>query len=134
MGARVIAVDRLEDRLYMARRQGAETVNFENEDPVETVLALTGGIGVGRVIDAVGMEAQHGHHGPTGHASHEQAGESADEQKKIEPQAIKNGGQWMAGDAPTQALDWAAESLCKAGQLAIIGVYPPTECFPSARR
>jgi hypothetical protein len=33
---------------------------------VETVLALTGGIGVGRVIDAVGVDAQHGHHGPHG--------------------------------------------------------------------
>jgi threonine dehydrogenase-like Zn-dependent dehydrogenase len=33
MGARVIAVHSLEERLTMARRQGAETVNFEKEDP-----------------------------------------------------------------------------------------------------
>src|SRR3954469_8469293 len=41
MGARVIAVDHREDRLEMARRQGAETVNFDKEDPVQTILALT---------------------------------------------------------------------------------------------
>jgi threonine dehydrogenase-like Zn-dependent dehydrogenase len=37
----------------------------------------------------------------------------------------------VAGDAPTQALDWAIEALCKAGQLSIIGVYLPTDrVFP----
>jgi threonine dehydrogenase-like Zn-dependent dehydrogenase len=35
------------------------------------------------------------------------------------------------GDAPSQALRWAVESLAKAGTLAIVGVYPPTvETFP----
>jgi threonine dehydrogenase-like Zn-dependent dehydrogenase len=72
MGARVIAVDRLDDRLEMARRQGAETVNFEKEDPIETILALTGGIGVDRAIDAVGVDAQHAHHGPAGDQAHKQ--------------------------------------------------------------
>jgi threonine dehydrogenase-like Zn-dependent dehydrogenase len=131
MGARVIAVDRLEDRLAMAQRQGAETVNFETEDPVKTILELTGGIGVDRAIDAVGVDAQHAHHGPAGEAAHSQAKDLAEEQETIEPQAIKQGAQWVAGDAPTQALDWAIEALCKAGQLSIIGVYPPTDrVFP----
>src|SRR4051794_25825973 len=66
MGGRVIAIDRLEDRLEMARRQGAQCVNFEQEDPVKTILALTGGIGVDRAIDAVGVDAQHAHGGPAG--------------------------------------------------------------------
>lgn len=58
MGAeRVIAVDRLPDRLEAARAKGAEIVNFEEEDPVEAIRALTGGIGVDRVIDAVGVDA-----------------------------------------------------------------------------
>ena len=131
MGARVIAVDRLEDRLAMARKQGAETVNFEQEDPLKTILALTDGIGVDRAIDAVGVDAQHAHHGPAGDKVHEHAHAFAEEQKKIEPHAIKDGAQWVAGDAPTQALDWAVEALCKAGQLSIIGVYPPTDrVFP----
>jgi len=105
MGGRVIAVDRLEDRLEMARRQGAETVNFEKEDPVATILELTGGIGVDRAIDAVGVDAQHAHHGPAGDHAHAHAEEVAEEQKKVVPDAIKAGEHWVAGDAPTQALD-----------------------------
>ncbi len=131
MGGRVIAVDRLEDRLAMARRQGAETVNFEQEDPVKTILELTGGIGVDRAIDAVGVDAQHAHEGPAGKQAEQQRQDFAEEQRKIEPEAIKEGEHWVAGDGPTQALDWAVESLCKAGQLAIIGVYPPSDrVFP----
>ena len=34
-------------------------------------------------------------------------------------------------DAPSQALQWAVEALCKAGTLSIIGVYPQTaRSFP----
>ena len=59
MGAgRVIAVDRLQDRLDSARSLGAEVINFDAEDPVEAIMALTGGIGVDRVIDAVGVDAR----------------------------------------------------------------------------
>ena len=131
MGARVIAVDRLDDRLDMARRQGAETVNFEKEDPVQTILDLTGGVGADRVIDAVGVDAQHAHGGPAGEEAKQKAKEIEEEQKCVEPQANTSGEQWVAGDAPTQVLDWAVEALCKAGQLSIIGVYPPTDrVFP----
>jgi threonine dehydrogenase-like Zn-dependent dehydrogenase len=60
MGAgRVIAVDRLQDRLDSARSLGADVLNFDAEDPVEAIMAPTGGIGVDRVIDAVGVDAQH---------------------------------------------------------------------------
>ena len=51
---RVFAVDCVEDRLAMARAQGAEVIDFEKEDPVETLKRLTGGVGVDRAIDAVG--------------------------------------------------------------------------------
>ena len=61
---RVIAVDKYEDRLAMARRLGAFAVNFEREDSVQTIKDLTGGVGVDRVIDAVGVDAMHAHHGP----------------------------------------------------------------------
>src|SRR3954447_4095254 len=50
---RVFAIDCHEDRLAMARAQGAEIINFEEEDPVETLRRLTNGIGVDRAIDAV---------------------------------------------------------------------------------
>ena len=130
-GARVIAVDHLEDRLQMARHQGAETVNFEKEEPVQTILALTGGIGVDRAIDAVGVDAQHAHEGPAAKTARKQRREFAQQQRDITPEAIRSGDQWVAGDAPGQALSWAVEALAQAGQLAIIGVYPPTDkVFP----
>lgn len=130
MGARVIAVDRLEDRLSMARRQGAEVVNFEKEDPVETIVGLTGGIGVDRAIDAVGVDAEHAHTGPAGEDARSHPHHAAEQERAV-PDAIKKGSHWVAGDAPAQALDWAVESLCKAGQLSIVGVYPPSDrVFP----
>jgi threonine dehydrogenase-like Zn-dependent dehydrogenase len=55
---RVIAVDGVEERLAMARRHGAETVDFtEVEDAATVVREMTGGRGVDAAIDAVGMEA-----------------------------------------------------------------------------
>jgi threonine dehydrogenase-like Zn-dependent dehydrogenase len=55
---RVLAVDRVPERLEMARRHGAETVDFEEVDDAATaVRELTGGRGVDSAIDAVGMEA-----------------------------------------------------------------------------
>src|SRR5688572_20045066 len=50
---RVLAVDCVPGRLEMASRQGAEAINFEEEDPVETIRRLTNDIGVDRAIDAV---------------------------------------------------------------------------------
>lgn len=131
MGGRVIAVDRLDDRLAMAKRQGAEVINFEREDPIETILALTGGIGVDRAIDAVGVDSQHAHGGPAGEKAAHHSKEFHEELQLVAPGAKTEGDHWIAGDAPTQALNWAVEALCKAGQLSIIGVYPPTDrVFP----
>jgi threonine dehydrogenase-like Zn-dependent dehydrogenase len=36
----------------------------EEEDPVEAIVGDTGGIGVDRVIEAVGVDAAHPDHGP----------------------------------------------------------------------
>jgi threonine dehydrogenase-like Zn-dependent dehydrogenase len=58
MGAgRVLAVDCIDSRLQKARENGAETINFEEEDAVDTILELTGGIGTDRAIDAYRMFA-----------------------------------------------------------------------------
>lgn len=56
---RVIAIDRLPERLELARWLGAITVDYSEEDvSVLTALKdLTGGIGPDACIDAVGMEA-----------------------------------------------------------------------------
>jgi threonine dehydrogenase-like Zn-dependent dehydrogenase len=54
---RVIALDRVPERLEMARRGKAEVLNFDDIDVVEQLKALTGGRGPDACIDAVGMEA-----------------------------------------------------------------------------
>lgn len=126
MGAsRVIAIDHLEDRLAMARRQGAECINYEKEDPVEKIVDLTGGIGVDRVIDAVGVDAECAHHGPA-QASDDDRDAFKAQVKQVAPEQNPDGDLWKPGDAPGQVLDWAVQALAKAGTLSIIGVYPPT--------
>jgi threonine dehydrogenase-like Zn-dependent dehydrogenase len=53
----VVAIDRLPERLSMAKAGGAITINFEEESVVERLNKLTGGRGPEKCIDAVGMEA-----------------------------------------------------------------------------
>lgn len=55
---RVFAVDAEPSRLAMAAKQGAEPINFNEEDPAETLMRLSGGRGVDRAIDAVGVDAE----------------------------------------------------------------------------
>jgi threonine dehydrogenase-like Zn-dependent dehydrogenase len=59
MGAeRIIAIDRIPERLEMARTYGqAETINFDGQDVVEILKQMTAGRGPDVCIDAVGMEA-----------------------------------------------------------------------------
>ena len=128
---RIFAVDCVPDRLEMARMQGAEVVNFEEEDPTEVVVELTGGIGVDRLIDAVGIDAQHAHHGPAAKKAKAQRAQFEREQQQVAPEQNPDGDSWRPGDAPSQALRWGVEILAKAGTHGIIGVYPPTaETYP----
>ncbi len=58
LGARqVIAIDRVPERLDMARAGGATTINFDEESVLERLQELTGGKGPEKCIDAVGLEA-----------------------------------------------------------------------------
>ena len=130
MGGRVIAVDRLPDRLAMAERQGAQVINMDEVDVPEAVLKLTDGDGARRVIDAVGVDAQHAHGGPGAPGLLGKAKDKV-EQYLIEPAARKFGSHFVAGDSPSQVIDWAVECVAKAGTIAIIGVYPPADrVFP----
>jgi threonine dehydrogenase-like Zn-dependent dehydrogenase len=55
---RVIAIDRLPDRLRMAEEHtGATVINYEGQDVVEILKNETGGRGPDVCIDAVGLEA-----------------------------------------------------------------------------
>lgn len=54
---RVIAIDRVPERLAMARRQGAETLDYESIDVLDALREKTGGRGPDACIEAVGMES-----------------------------------------------------------------------------
>src|SRR4029450_6672862 len=55
---RVIAIDRVPERLTMAQAHGkAETINFEDHDVYDRLMTMTGGRGPDRCIAAVGGAA-----------------------------------------------------------------------------
>jgi len=128
---RIFAIDCVASRLEMAQALGAEIINFEEEDPLEAVARLTDRIGVDRVIDAVGVDANHPHKGPAAKLDKERVKEFARELKQIVPKTHEEGDNWHPGDAPSQALEWCVAALAKAGTLSIIGVYPESaRVFP----
>ncbi|MFI7450339.1 zinc-dependent alcohol dehydrogenase [Nonomuraea sp. NPDC049714] len=58
MGAeQVIAIDRFPERLAMAERLGATTLDYERTDVLDALKELTGGRGPDKCIEAVGMES-----------------------------------------------------------------------------
>jgi threonine dehydrogenase-like Zn-dependent dehydrogenase len=59
---RVIAVDTVPERLALAQASGAETLNYEDKDLQEQIVAMTSGQGPDSVIECVGLES-HGHGG-----------------------------------------------------------------------
>jgi threonine dehydrogenase-like Zn-dependent dehydrogenase len=101
---RVIVFDHLDYRLDFARRFAqCETVNFlEIEDPVVFIKKTTDGFGADVCIDAVGCDA---------------AGSML---QTITGMKLK----LQAGSAV--AVQWAINSVRKAGTVSIVGVYGPT--------
>jgi alcohol dehydrogenase len=56
--SKIIAIDRVPERLVMARRMGAHAVvDFSQTDPVEEILRLTNGRGVDVAIEALGLQS-----------------------------------------------------------------------------
>lgn len=94
---RIIAVDAEPDRLQIARNQGAEVVDFSREEPAKVIKEMTGGIGVDRVIECIGVDAYKGRH---------------------------DGTQWEAGTAPEMPLAGAIDMAAKAGTISVVGLYP----------
>jgi threonine dehydrogenase-like Zn-dependent dehydrogenase len=133
MGAgRVLAVDCIESRLDRARDNGAEVVNFERENAVDTIMELTGGIGTDRAIDAVGVDAMHAHSTPATAISEQQQHQFEEEVQEVAAERFageQEGKRWHPGDAPSQVLQWAVQSVAKAGTISIIGVYPQSMRF-----
>ncbi|WP_165070088.1 zinc-dependent alcohol dehydrogenase [Marisediminicola senii] len=127
---RVIIVDGDETRLAAALAQNCEIVNYNTEDPVQTILDLTGGIGADAVIDAVGVDAERPKTGPAA-VSDEDAAKFDAEVEQIAPDAAPRGDLWKPGDGPSQAARWAVDVVAKYGRIGIIGVYSPlVEQYP----
>ncbi len=124
--SRVLGVDTEPTRLEMARAQGAETIDFNAEDPIEAIHRLTGGIGADRAIDAVGVDAVRPHTGPAAKKAKSNAPRFERQLMAVAPETHPDGATWRPGDAPSQAVDWAVEAVAKAGTIAIIGAYPQT--------
>jgi threonine dehydrogenase-like Zn-dependent dehydrogenase len=124
---RIIAVDTIPSRLEMARAQGAEVVDFNQEDPTRAIKELTGGIGADRVIDAVGVDANRPHSGPAAKTAEKKHGK---EKQEIAPDANPKNGNWEPGDASSIVLEWGVKSVAKAGTISLIGVYGKVDSYP----
>jgi threonine dehydrogenase-like Zn-dependent dehydrogenase len=122
---RVWAIDGVETRLVKALEQNAEVIDFNQEDPVQVLQEATLGMGVDAVIDAVGVDAQRPRSGPAAERSGQQAAQFEAEVRQVAPETNVQGGNWVPGDAPSQAARWSVESVAKYGRIGIIGVYSP---------
>lgn len=99
---RVIAIDHYPDRLALAAKAGAETLNFHEVKVRDALADLTAGRGPDSVIDAVGMEA-HGY--------------SPDNLVDLGMMAVK-----LATDRP-HVLREAILAVRKGGTVSVPGVY-----------
>lgn len=107
---RAVVVDRIPERLALARAFGLETVDYaEVESALETLREMTGGRGPDACIDAVGME---------GHSTGVQ-------------QIYDRAKQLLGMETDRAAALREAILACrKAGIVAVLGVYGLTDKFP----
>jgi threonine dehydrogenase-like Zn-dependent dehydrogenase len=128
---RVLAIDNVPGRLEIARRQGAEVIDFNSVNPVQALLELTRGIGPDRVIDAVGVDARSPQHEPSVSLLDDEIARIERQRSQVCDNLFPDDRSWMPGDAPMQALHWAVDAIAKSGTLSVIGVYPTQfESFP----
>ncbi len=110
--SRVIGVDLVPERLELARRFGAETVEWRDDADIALELVdLTSG-GAHAVIDAVGTEA---HGAPVQELLQKVASRS--------PKAVATRLMERVGSDRTSALHTAISSVRRGGTLSIVGVY-----------
>jgi threonine dehydrogenase-like Zn-dependent dehydrogenase len=109
----VIAVDRVPERLQMARRHGIEVLDARECDDVPGAIRdMTDGRGTDSVIDAVGMEA----HGST-------PAKIAQTLTGLLPDAAAAALMKKAGIDRLTVLNQAIETVRRGGTLSISGVY-----------
>ncbi len=110
---RVVVVDTVPERLALARRHGAETLDSSDVDDVAAALIeLTGGRGPDGVIDAVGMEA---HGSPRGKLAQTAA--------NLLPDAVAKVFVEKAGIDRLDALHTAVKAVRRGGTVSVSGVY-----------
>jgi threonine dehydrogenase-like Zn-dependent dehydrogenase len=113
LGRRVIGIDRIPERLEMARHHGIEVLNADEHDDVAGAIRdLTDGRGPDSVIDAVGMEA---HGSPVAKFAHTLAG--------LLPSAAAAPLMTRAGIDRLAVLKLAVETVRRGGTISISGVY-----------
>ncbi len=109
---RVIAIDRLPERLALAReRIGAETLDYTEGSVLERLREMTGGRGPDACVEAVGMEA----HGTGPQYAYDRV-----------KQALH-----LHSDRGS-ALREAAMAVRKGGILSVVGIYGVIDKFPFA--
>jgi threonine dehydrogenase-like Zn-dependent dehydrogenase len=120
---KILAIDRIEARLNMAEKQGALPINFDLENPVSVIKKHTRD-GASKVIDAVGIDADQPHCCGLPYFEHIlQRSQFKQELNEIAPAIYPHDGNWYPGTGPSQVLQWAVQSVAKAGTVSIIGVY-----------
>lgn len=100
--ARVIAIDHYPRRLELARRLGAEVIDYTQTSVLDALMEMSGGIGPDAVIDAVGMESH---------------GMSPDNLMEYAKQTVGIGADRV------HALREALMAVRKGGRVSIPGVY-----------
>ncbi|BBX47226.1 zinc-dependent alcohol dehydrogenase [Mycobacterium cookii] len=113
LGYRVIAVDRVPERLARAAGRGVEVLNLDNgSDLGDTIRAMTDGRGTDAVIDAVGMEA---HGSPVAKLAQQVTG--------LLPDAVAQPMMQKAGLDRLDAFYAAIDIVRRGGTISLIGVY-----------
>ena len=116
LGYRVIAVDRVPERLARAAGRGLEVLNLdehqEGSELGDTIRAMTDGRGTDAVIDAVGMEA---HGSPLAKIAQQVTG--------LLPDAIAKPMMEKAGVDRLDAFYSAIDIVRRGGTISLIGVY-----------
>ncbi|WP_347251808.1 alcohol dehydrogenase catalytic domain-containing protein [Legionella sp.] len=120
--AKIIAIDGIPSRLEMAKKQGAEIINFTKENPYKLIMELTKGLFADVVIDAVGIDSYYPTEGPlTRINKHKTAFQQ--EVAELVPVPNNEGKNWLPGNAPSFALRECVDLVAKCGTISIIGVY-----------
>ncbi len=99
---RVIAIDRIPERLRLAEQSGADPLNYEETDIFSALRQMTAGRGPDACIDAVGLEA----HAPGLHGAYDRLKTAL----------------MMETDRPN-ALRWAILTCRNGGTVSVPGVY-----------